>query len=358
MPVKENYGGIVQIAALYHFLEEYGYEPFLIRKKYDEIPWKIILRYILTHNPFYWIYDYKNLTKRRKRAEPLEKFIENFFKNKTKPIYNKADYIKYTNNFNTIIVGSDQVWRYAYIRSDFRYYFLDFLPSSTKRISYAASFGVDNWEGNINTIQTVQKLLTEFNAISVREKSGLNICKSVFNINTAAHVLDPTFLPEIEFYNEIIGGEKFTRKIGLFSYVLDSTDDIKNALNYVSERLGIPIKAIRLTDYNNTINPSVSEWLYNFREAKFIVTDSFHGVVFSILFKKQFICVGNKKRGYTRFESLLNLFELNDRLVFNFEDTNLKKILDNPIDYSRVEVLKNENKERSKNFLLQSLNNE
>jgi len=355
MPVKENYGGIIQIAALYSFLETNGYAPYLIRKKYDESLSKRIFRYILSHNPLCFLYDYKNLTKREKQSSKLKSYINNFFVNKTALSFNKEQYQKSIQNMDAVIVGSDQVWRYKYVKGNYRYYFLDYLSPKTKKIAYAASFGVDEWEGNKETVQKVESLLNQFSAVSIREKSGVDICKSTFNYQNAVHVLDPTFLPELNFYNVIIDKEKIKKEVKLFSYVLDNSNFVKEVLNHSSRSLGLDISTIKLTDYKFSTNPSISEWLYHFREADFVITDSFHGTVFSILFKKQFICIGNKKRGYTRFESLLSLLNLNDRLIFDYNVENINTLLNNKIDYDAVEVLKQKQIEISKEFLLKSL---
>src|SRR5690554_3247677 len=357
MPVKENYGGIIQIAALYSFLETNGYAPYLIRKKYDESLSKRIFRCILSHNPLYFLYDYKNLTKREKQSSKLKSFIDNFFVNKTALSFNKEQYIKSVENMDAVIVGSDQVWRYKYVGKNYKYYFLDYLPPNTKKISYAASFGVDQWEGNQETVQNVEKLLAQFKAVSVREKTGVAICNDTFHYNKAVHVLDPTFLPEVSFYNKLIDKEKIQKKVRLFSYVLDNSDFVKEVIAHTSKSLNLEVDTIKLTDYKFSTNPSIAEWLYHFREADFVITDSFHGTVFSILFNKQFVCIGNKKRGYTRFESLLSLLNLNDRLIFDYNVENINTLLNNKINYDAVEFLKQKQIETSKEFLLKSLKN-
>lgn len=357
MPVKENYGGIIQIAALYAFIESNGYTPYLIRKKYDEKTLKRLFRWVLSHNPLYFLYDYKNLTKREKQSSKLQSFINEFFTNKTSWSFNKEQYQKSIQNLDAVIVGSDQVWRYKYVRSNYKYYFLDYLPSKTKKIAYAASFGVDQWEGNQETVQKVESLLNQFSAVSVREKSGVDICKDTFHYNKAVHVLDPTFLPEVGFYNNLIDKEKIQKKVSLFSYVLDNSDFVKEVIAHTSKSLNLEVDTIKLTDYKFSTNPSIAEWLYHFREADFVITDSFHGTVFSILFNKQFVCVGNKKRGYTRFESLLDLLNLKERLIFDYTPENINSLLNNKIDYNAVEFLKQKQIETSKAFLLNSLNN-
>lgn len=356
MPVKENYGGIIQAAALYHFLEKEGWQPFLIKKKYDESPAKAILRYILSNNPLYKLYDYKNLTKREKRALELNRFINKFFVNKTKNTYNRKQFVKQASKFPTIIVGSDQVWRYKYVNKDYRYYFLDYLPPTTKKISYAASFGVDIWEGPTPTKDVVTELLRGFYAVSVREDSGVIICNNTFNIPNVHHVLDPTFLPGLDFYERIINEENLTKKVELFTYVLDKGNHVSQTLRYLSDRLKMEVSSIELTNFQNSNNPSIGEWLYYFRTASFVFTDSFHGVVFCILFEKQFVCLANKTRGYTRFESLLRMFDLQNRIVFDYDSSKLEKMLSDPIDYTKIRETKNRYVELSKEFLINNLN--
>src|SRR5690606_11296305 len=148
-------------------------------------------------------------------------FIGQFFTNKTPLSYNKEQYKKSIGFLDAIIVGSDQVWRYNYVKENYRYYLLDYLSAQTLKISYAASFGVDKWEGSEETVQHVSHLLKQFDAVSVREKSGIKICSNTFDYQNAVHVLDPTFLPEVNFYNDLIDKEKIEKKVRLFTYVLD-----------------------------------------------------------------------------------------------------------------------------------------
>lgn len=355
LPIKENYGGVIQIAALYHYLESKGYDPYLIRKKYDESLPKRIFRYLLSHNPLFFIYDYNNLTKREKQSAKLTAFIDSFFVRRTKAIYNRNDYMKIMKDFGVVIVGSDQVWRYKYVKENYRYYFLDYLSESTKKIAYAASFGVENWEGNNETISIIQKKLSEFDAVSVREDSGVQICSNTFKKDNVLHVLDPTFLPDVSFYHAIIERDKPSYKVNLFSYVLDNAPHVKEIIEYVSNKTSLEVNTIKLTEYQNRVNPSLSEWLYNFREAEFVVTDSFHGMIFSMLFSKQFVCICNKNRGYTRFKSILEVLGLEDRLVFDFDEQTLSSLLQTRINYDVIREKINTYKGLSEKYLLENL---
>ena len=99
----------------------------------------------------------------------------------------------------------------------------------------------------------------------------------------------------------------------------------------------------------------MTEWLRGFRDAEFIVTDSFHGTVFSIIFNKPFIAIGNESRGMSRFQSLLKMFGLEDRLVFRSEQVN-RELINRPIDYHKVDELLESYKRFSLGFLTKALN--
>lgn len=359
MPLIDNYGGIIQIAALYHFLETEGYTPYLIDKRYNLAKWKVIIKNALEYNPLYKIYDFNSYTKRRLYLKQINTFIDSFFRNKTNAIYNNRDLFNETRKLNAIIVGSDQVWRYNYVKNDYENYFLDFVDKGVNKLSYAASFGVDEWEGSMETALKVSEFLSDFNAISVREDSGIDLCESVFNINNAEHVLDPTFLPETSFYDNLILTENHTEKIELFSYVLDKSTNKEKYIRNIGKTLNLKTNSIYLeNDFKNEeLKPSISKWLYNFKNAKYIVTDSFHGMVFSILFNKQFIALGNKERGLTRFASLLKLLGLEDRLITNIADKAItNSLLSTQIDYETVNKKMEFLKEKSIRFLNEHLN--
>lgn len=172
-------------------------------------------------------------------------------------------------------------------------------------------------------------------------------------------VLDPTFLLKMEDYKELFIKANTPKSTGsLLYYVLDSTDKIQSLIKNISqEKHLIPFAVNNPYEYddskplNERIKPSIETWLRGFYDAEFVVTDSFHACVFSILFKKQFIVVGNETRGMSRFYSLLNMFGLEDRLVAENSDFRLN----NDIDYNLVYKKYSELKDASLDFLKQSL---
>ena len=144
-------------------------------------------------------------------------------------------------------------------------------------------------------------------------------------------------------------------------YVLDKTPEKSAIINSVKEKLNLrtlevmqeePL-TLETKDISKCIYPSVSKWLSGFRDASFVVTDSFHGTVFSIIFNKPFICIGNQMRGLTRFTSLLKIFGLENRLIFSQKDFS-EKLLEN-IDYEKVNSIKQQWQSKSIEFLKENL---
>lgn len=364
LPITENYGGILQALALYRFLSKQDHNIVLIYKETHSSFWKELLRKSLLKIPFHNFKNIKSNNELNKlkleRKKFHRSFIEKEIMNISKVLYTKQDLENFAKqeNFDAVIVGSDQVWRKAYINDKYyKSYFLDFIDGKkTKKISYAASFGKDHWEGN-DDVQDISKLLQDFSAISVREVSGVDVLKNTFKNENAVNVLDPTLLMSKEFYiNEIIS-KYVTSKVqkgGIVTYVLDEAKEKREIISFVKEKLEIE-NLTHLKGFNNSKETySVPEWLASFANADFVVTDSFHGMVFSIIFEKEFVVIGNPKRGIDRFLSLLLLLKLENRLIFDLNDLEKKDL--KPIDYSRIKIVLDNEKKKSKDFLLGALN--
>ena len=231
-------------------------------------------------------------------------------------------------DFDAIVVGSDQVWRPKYYGKIENAY-LGFAKGwNIKRIAYAASFGTDDWEYTDEQTKECGELLKKFDAISVREASGVTLCKEHFGVEVQ-HVIDPTMLLYKEDYIRLIEAANTPKAKGtLLNYILDETPGKKELIEQIAkDKSLVPFRVnSRVEDHKallkERIQPPVEQWLRGFYDAEFVVTDSFHACVFSILFGKPFVVIGNKKRGMARFESLLKMFGLEDRLVSCSEDYN------------------------------------
>lgn len=304
-PLLNNYGGILQNYALQESLRKMGHDPITI----DYIPpRKSLLRHFCAMLRVIICQCFgkkRSLSKREFfcRRPQFESFVNDRI-NKTPTIheYGKCKEFK---DVKCFIVGSDQVWRPRYNRN-IGNLFLNFCRHENRltRIAYAASFGVDEWEFSPKQTLLCSRLAKLFRAISVREQSGIRLCKEYLGVD-AAWVLDPTLLLKKEDYLQLCKEVPFCDQEFLAVYVLDENERIITEYEKEAEKRGLVVKKF-YADSESTL--SVPEWLAMFRDATCVVTDSFHGTVFSIIFGKEFKCVFNDGRGMTRFESLLKLY--------------------------------------------------
>ncbi len=341
--LKTNYGGLLQAFALQKVLRDMGHDVVTasesakrlmgISKRVIYFCYHVIKRYIFgnkAYNPFKYLFVRFNREYKIKSMISVntDRFINNhianidYFEGKTAPTQAML------NQFDALVVGSDQVWRAAYIYTPA--YFLDFTKDvNIKRIAYAASFGIDNLnEYSEEYIAKCSEGVKLFDAISVREESGVELCRKNFGVE-AVHLLDPTMLLNKEDYLDVIEEEdQAERDDVLMCYVLDKSDEKRKIISLVADKLNLtPLEVMpqetlgsKTNDISRCVYPSVSKWLAGFRDAKFVVTDSFHGTVFSIIFNKPFVVVRNSARGSSRFTSLLKLAGLEDRIICSVSD--------------------------------------
>lgn len=334
LPLHTNYGGILQAYALQTVLERMGHEVVVFDTP-NQLPlpplWKRPLSYAKravlkargkTNRIF--IEQYYNKT-RPVVAQNIQPFIDTYIHRKV--IKKFADL--QSCDYDAIVVGSDQVWRAIYFpmwnNSPIPNAYLEFAKSwKIKRISYAASFGTEDWEYTDAQTQKCKVLLKLFDAVSVREIIGVNLCKKYFNAD-AVHVLDPTMLLNEEDYSVFFQRVNTPKSKGtLLDYILDETQNTQQLIKEVAKQKAVnsfsvnnPFEYDETKSLKERIKPSVEGWLRGFYDAEFVITDSFHACVFSILFKKQFAVIGNKERGLSRIESLLRSFGLENRIVEN-----------------------------------------
>jgi polysaccharide pyruvyl transferase WcaK-like protein len=245
------------------------------------------------------------------------------------------------------IFGSDQIWRKV-MSPRLMTYFGDFLKNDVPRIAYAASFGVDYWQFDENETGKIIPLLKMFKAISVREESAVQLLKER-GIETLL-VLDPTMLLNTDDYGrlETEVSRDYAKEKHIFVYCLDEHLNQKDVLHQLEQTINIPLLSL------NQKNLQIDMWLSAMRTAEYVITDSFHGTVFSILFHKKFIVVANEQRGLTRLQSLLKMFGLENRLIMSFENFDCEK-LDAEINYESVDAVLNREREKSFSFLRKNL---
>jgi hypothetical protein len=372
-PLHNNYGGILQAYALQTVLKRMGHDVWTVdirmaAQRKSRFSYLRILRALIKRLLLRYLFR-RPATNRiwlsEKQRQEISKHTRHFIDENIRTTSTITTLSQLSNlkkyKFDVYIVGSDQVWRPKY-SPGLTHFFLDFVDrnSHVKRISYAASFGVDNMEFTTEQIDLCGELLKEFDAISVREDSAVDLCNQYFGVH-AIRVLDPTFLLNKEDYIALVKKDNIPHcKRHLVSYVLDINPDKRKIINHISAELGVEtfylnkLSVIDQKDNNENIFPPVTEWLRGFMDAEFIITDSFHGTAFSIIFNKPFLSIGNEGRGMTRFTSVLKLFDLEDRLINSSVGMN-EKLIKQSIDWNHVNTILFREKEESIRYLLNAI---
>lgn len=365
MTFNNNYGGMLQAFALIEILKKLGHQPELIFVQFENREPKEYIKSLLKKHIFsHFFKKWHHIRFTSKIEKNINYFIDSYIHPKTEPIYSEKDFQRIVKDeYDAYIIGSDQVWRpkmYRFIN----HAFFDFVKNpSAILLSYAPSFGVDAWEYSDEQTKKYKEQIKRFKAVSVREDSGVDLCKKFFNVN-ATHLIDPTMLIEVDEYRKITKAENEPVFDGeLLVYILDQTNEKQYLQEFTQKNLGLKAYSInaKLSSIDSNIEekiyPTVTSWIKSFDEAKYVITDSFHGCVFSIIFNKPFLVYGNKQRGMARFDSLLKMFELTDRLVNSREEITDKKI-NREIDWSRVNAIIEQQRLQSKKFLKTNLGTE
>jgi hypothetical protein len=288
-------------------------------------------------------------------------FIDKHITPSTEYLSSNEELSKINSLVDGVIVGSDQVWRPNYTPNIYAYY-LDFLRSDKLKISYAASLGTDKWLYTEHEKSICKKLLHEFDYISVREDSGVDLISDHFGLK-ADQLADPTLLLTKSDYLGLLSGSFERKEKTVFTYVLDDDEFTESIIKKVSEELGlIPFKVMPLKfDINYTkdkskyVFPPVEKWISAFASCDYVVADSFHGCVFSIIFNKPFVAIGNMERGLTRFTSLLKTFNLQDRLILKGQQYD-ESIFQREIDWHTVNTIHKDLKVKASKYLMGAIN--
>lgn len=337
----DNYGAGLQTYATYSFLKKnnisceiINYAPQMLLDTYDTNPFKTKgIDFIRT------ILKYPNLKKQHKL---FEEFRKDYLGLTCKP---KTNFIEACKEITCAVVGSDQVWNATIIDNDKSYFLAEL--SGVKKIGYAISVGEYN---NKNTSKLIKKYAKDFNSISMREKKAIEYCHDISGV-MAQNVVDPIFLLEADDWREIeckpLG---FNHEKYILLYILERNNSLHEQLLELSKKNNIPIisihpKCSRFVHKNvihlNGIGPREFIWLI--RHAEFVATNSFHGTVFSSVFKKRILFAAHKTLG-DRNQNLMALFnctDLSDGGLFDFDNVDWKNI--------------NNLKEDSVNFLLNAI---
>lgn len=367
IPIHSNFGYIMQLYALQTVVEKFGHEAYTIQIRLEpkNLRQRIVYRIKSAAGKYLF----------QRSTDPYRKF----------PTKEQMDYIdantwdfinthcrltKYISSvdrlpdlacdYDVFIVGSDQVWRRRY-SIDIPSFFFSFLPEGKKRIAYAASFGISINDYGKRLTDKCRFLLSKFSAVGVREKTAVALCKDEFSVD-AVQVLDPTLLLTKEDYQQLVEKDKvegIPNKSFLLLYLLDNSPEKKYVAEKIAAEKGLVVYQIKPSNFgtvgsrhiDDCIYPHISTWLSAFDKADYVITDSFHGTAFSIIYKKQFITIANMSRGADRMITLLDSCGLESRL---YRDN----FVDSDIDYELVSIILDELKSKSIQFLDYNLHEE
>lgn len=316
-----NYGAILQTYALQQSILKLGIENEVIdydcrniTKNFDLISTyslKSFIKSILIF-PLYY---------RRKKN------FESFMKEKicvTRKIDKQVLFSKkFNDSYDLFITGSDQVWNYQLTNLD-ETYMLDFVKNNKKKISYAASFGLSKIPEQY--IEIYRKNLKTFSKILVRENTGVEIINNLIN-KKAVSVLDPVFLLSKNEWNNIIKNSKFDNIKNKYILVYMPKKEMKIFVEFLSKKYNLPV--YNITDFslkrgkffgNIEFSLGPEDFISAIKNARFVVTASFHAVVFSIIYNKEFYIYipQNGENGIkraSRLNDLLKILEIKNREI-------------------------------------------
>lgn len=331
---RDNYGQQLQLFALHESVKNLGHEPYLIRYDRNREPVKRLFWRVF--NPYAVVMKMLEIIKRKKAVKSIavqpSRHFDEFRKkyiNESKGTYTIGELRICPPEADVYISGSDQVWR-----SNNPADFLDFGPDSTKRISYAASFGLDSFPKESMALK--KNFLRRFQHISVREEDGLELCKRM-GYQDAVCVLDPTMLLNRDYYiSKFSLKEEKPKKKYILLYLLGSLygTNINEIMQFANDN-NLDVMYADTHGQNNTypkIYPTTEKWVELILNSEMVITNSFHGTVFSILMHKKF-CAIRKGQSDGRLYTLLSKVNLSDRIF----DANFDFCLNTEIDYSKVE---------------------
>ena len=297
-----------------------------------------------------------------------KKFAAENYKGMTMPM-NNADLHRLNQCCDMFMTGSDQLWNYSVSKNYGKLFYLDFAADCKRKISYATSFGHEIDFAPESQRKLLQGYFRRFDRISVREDNGVDILKDIYGIN-AEQVTDPVFLCDKKVYDDLADKSKIKlpKEKYILSCLIDPTEDKKISINTLSnvmngmKTVNVLDGLYRLSDKNaeklgmeREKGVETADWINYIRNAEMIITDSYHTVCLAMIFKKNFVALPNKFRGYSRFDSVGRLFNITGKFAYEAED-----LLRNPDimlepDYKAISAKISSEQKRCKEWLSKSV---
>ncbi len=307
-----NIGAVLQASALQNFLEEYDDCEIIDFVPNSNVSSFRILKKILHIAKFVATFPFNYLM--YKREKKFKDFRNKYFRLSEKTYYGDRDILTRPPEYDLLISGSDQIFNMELTGNSLAYY-LNF-TSDSKKVSYASSFG----RKNISEAEkkAITSELTKFDAVSVRERSAGMIIKELINIEPEL-VVDPVFLIT-DCWNSRCNEKLSLPEKYIFVYSMENTDVMKNTVLGVKTKYSLPLIFVSgNNDYSVSFGSAdkscgPEEFLRYIRDAEIVVTNSFHGTAFSIIFEKEFICVAHSGRN-VRLENIMEMIDEKDKLI-------------------------------------------
>lgn len=350
-----NHGASLQEYALLKYLNLNGFEAETIHYKPVYLSqhfklWSVGLRFdkpLLKQ--LYYLAKLPGRLRDLKRKKAFDTFADKYIPTGNIRYENNDELKKNIPEGDVFICGSDQIWNSFFQNGKDPAFYLNFVPNDKLKISYAASFAIDKIADEVKPL--VQKNVSRLNAVGVRETSGISILKDL-GIHNAVQVLDPVFLIPKSYWLDTFVSSNSGKFI--FVYDFDSNPLVKKIALFLKETEGWDIYTV-----NNNINyadknfwlDGPEQFLSLVAQSQFNITNSFHSVAFSIIFEKQFVVLNRTENINTRMRDILSLFQLEDKLISDFDKFNYK----HTINYSEKTPLVLKEIEKSKEFLMKSV---
>lgn len=350
-----NHGASLQAYGLMKYLTNCGHDVEIIDYKPDYLSnhynlWSI-------NNPkweknmltkvLYLILKIPFRIRERNKKIAFDNFTSKFLKITKSRYTSNEDLKKNTPHADAYLCGSDQIWNCLHKNGKDPSFYLDFVPDEKIKASYAASFATDTISDAYKPV--VKERVERLDAVGIREKSGVEILHSL-NIHEAVHVVDPVFLLDKEDWDPI--GTRGFKENYILIYDFDSSHLIKKMAMEIAKEKGYKIYTIhsgklKYADKYFTLD-GPETFVSLVKNAQFVISNSFHAAVFSVLYERQFAIVNRTEAINTRMRDLLEDLKLNDRFVD--ENYNLKQLL-RSIKYKESKNILNEKIRFSKNYL-------
>lgn len=345
---SHNYGAMLQAYALMNFLKNRGHDVKIIDyvSKKDVDTNKIFSPCVSVKSivkNLYNLIHYKALANRYKRFENFKSAYMDLTKQ-----YDEISIKDFQDDADVYIAGSDQIWNC--LNGFITPFYLDFVKSG-KKVSYAASIGIS--ELPINSKERFKNLVSNFDAISVRERDANILLKREFNIASEI-VCDPVLLVEGEYWNKLSSKNTTSNEKYILCYCLGNIEDVNKCLKILKDKYALPVYLISKSGYTKIYHDKMIcdagplEFLSLIKNAEIVVCSSFHGTVFSTIFEKKFISVPDKLKP-ARVKDYLNYLGI-EHCLFNS-----KMDLDIKIDYSNVRQKIKNYREKSIKFIEENI---